>query len=73
MFRQRAQDIRIQEWHAVISESSRFCLYNDYKYNLNAETYLLDQTVCKFRRDLTKLRVGTAGLAIDTGRNSNMG
>ena len=66
-FKQRLKDIYIQTWHTQIESSTRA---NSYKLfcDFNFKPYLNCVTVKKYRFSLSRLRVSSHRLAIESGR-----
>ncbi|XP_060583529.1 uncharacterized protein LOC132739756 [Ruditapes philippinarum] len=68
----RILDIYKQEWYSNIRNSSRLSSYSIYKRSLETEDYLNKVNINKFRISLTKFRLSSHNLAIETGRYENV-
>ena len=66
LLRQRLRDTFIQNWQSRLQNSSRAMFYKEFA-NFEYQTYL-DLNKVKFRVALTKLRVSSHRLEIETGR-----
>ena len=60
-----------QRWYASINNSGRLKAYCSFKHHLIWEKYLLTVKANKYRVALTKFRVSSHDLAIETGRYTN--
>ena len=58
VFRQRMVDCYKQDWHSKLDESDRYITYRSFKSVHQPEKYLYDITISKFRKALTKIRLG---------------
>lgn len=67
LFKQRKKDNFIQNWNARINESSRALFYRSIS-SFEYQSYLDFITVKKFRVALTRLRVSSHRLEVETGR-----
>ena len=67
IFRQRIQDIFIQNWENDLSNMSRATTYNLFK-SFEFQEYLNKISIKKYRISLTKLRVSSHKLEIESGR-----
>jgi hypothetical protein len=70
--KQRLLDIYKQTWHSNISDSSRLSSYSSFKQVFECEKYLDCLPAKKFQIALTRFRVSSHKLAIETGRYSNI-
>ena len=61
-FKQRLVDQFWQEWHSKIQERERYMTYKNIKNNHEREKYLTTVNITKFRKILTKLRLGLLDL-----------
>ena len=68
----RILDIYKQTWYADINNSNRLETYNLYKHDFNLEKYLSCIKENKFRIALTRFRLSSHDLAIETGRYTNI-
>lgn len=67
LLKQRIKDQFIQSWNSRLHDSSRALFYNtiaDFKF----QPYLNVLTIPKFRKSLSRLRVSSHRLCIETGR-----
>ena len=71
VFKQRIIDCFLQEWQSSINESSLLDTYKLFKANFEYETYL-DILPLNLRSMLSKLRLSSHSLRIQTGRYSNV-
>ena len=55
---QRLKDQYLQSWYAELADSSKLCLYKDYKLYYEIETYLNCLNIRTFRHTLSKFRSG---------------
>ena len=70
--RQRLYHIYYQQWYSDVHNSRRLSSYSLYKTDLKLESYLENVTVVKHRIALSKFRVSSHKLAIETGRYYNI-
>ena len=70
LFKQRLTDQFVQAWTATLSVSSSLCTYKLFKNSFKFE-YYLDNIPLKLRIPLTKLRLSSHQLRIETGRYGN--
>jgi len=68
---QRITDIYQQSWYSRINNSSKLQSYSLFKHSYTREPYLDYITTKKYRIALTKLRVSSHSLHIETGRYIN--
>lgn len=68
---QRLKDTYIQTWRADVDNSSRLSSYRRYKQMFETESYL-NCLSDKFRIALSKFRLSSHSLAIETGRYQNI-
>jgi len=68
---QRITDIYQQSWYFRINNLSKFQSYSLFKHSYTREPYLDYITTKKYRKALTKLRVSSHSLHIETGRYIN--
>ena len=66
---QRLQDQSIQSWNSDIANSSKICLYRNYKLNYEHGAYLTCLNIRKFRHAMSKFRSGYHNLEIELGRH----
>ena len=62
---QRLRDQSIQSCNSEITDSSKLCLYKNYKPNYEHEAYLSHLSIRKFRNDFSKLRSSCHSLEIE--------
>ena len=67
MFRQRVKDNYVQTWNGENNASSRNDFYTAFS-TFGFKDYLKHVTINKFRHNLTRLRVSSHSLSIETGR-----
>ena len=67
LIKQRIFDIYQQSWYADINNSNRLETYSRFKHNFQVETYLNSLLDKKFRISLSKFRLSSHNLAIETG------
>ena len=67
MFKTRVKDIFMQDWHARLETSTRARFYNIFA-NFRYQNYLDDINVERFRTSLSKLRLSSHRLEVETGR-----
>ena len=67
LVQQRLRDIFVQDLNTLINESSRAIFYK-HIYNFNFSYYLTVVSVSKFRFALSRLRLSSHRLAVETGR-----
>ena len=60
--KQRLIDCYFQDWHSKLMDSERFAIYRQYKETHNREKYLESIKIFKFRKALTRLRLGITEL-----------
>ena len=65
--KQRINDQFVQNWNSRLTESSRATFYRQIS-NFNFQTYLNNINMKKFCQALTKIRVSSHRLAVETGR-----
>ena len=68
LIKQRILDMYYQKWHSDINNSPKLKAYCVFKQELVFEKYLDNISVKKYRSALTKFRVSSHNLAIETGR-----
>jgi hypothetical protein len=68
---QRLKDVHVQTWQTDIDNSSRLSSYRRYKHTFELESYLSFLSD-KFRIALSKFRLSSHSLAIETGRYQNI-
>ena len=66
--KQRLLDNFIQNWRSRLDLSSRALFYREIAGNFEFKSYLKSITVPKLRESLTKLRMSSHYLAVETGR-----
>ena len=66
----QTRDQYIQNWRSGMNTSNKFIFYRSIKTDFQQESYL-DILPSKYRKQLTKLRVGNHRLPIETGRWNN--
>jgi hypothetical protein len=69
--KQRIKDIYYQSWYANINNSRRLASYSIFKHEFKFENYLDNIKTNKFRIALSKFRLSSHDLAIETGRYTN--
>ena len=69
---QRLKDLYLQSWYAELADSSKLCLYKDYKLYYEHETYLNYLNIRAFRHTLTKFRSGRHNLEFEVGRHHGL-
>ena len=67
VFKQRLMDCFIQKWHSDLQNNGVLTLYKHFNVDFSYETYL-DIFPTKYRVALSKLRLSTHSLLIETGR-----
>lgn len=70
--KQRILDIYKQTWYTSINNSSRLASYSLFKHEFKLEKYLSYIPDKKYQIALTKLRLSSHDLAIETGRYTNI-
>jgi hypothetical protein len=70
--KQRIIDIFKQTWYSNINNSRRLATYSVYKHDLVFEKYLDAIKINKYRIALSKFRLSSHDLAIETGRYTNI-
>ena len=70
MLKQRLQDNFITHWYQEIRNSSTYQLYKEFKVNFGFEDYLVNIVNYKYRYALSKLRLSSHLLSIETGKFS---
>ena len=71
-FKQRLIDQYLQEWHNVINEMSRLCLYRTIKSSYAVDMYISVLNIRKFRHSYCSLKIGSLDLEIQRGRYNNV-
>jgi hypothetical protein len=71
IIKERILDMFKQSWYSDINNSSRLSTYSIYKHEFNLETYLKCIKNNKYRISLSKFRLSSHDLAIETGRYEN--
>ena len=66
---QRLRDQSIQSWNSEITDSSKLCLYKNFKPNYEHEAYLSHLSIRKFRNAFSKFRSCCQSLEIELGRH----
>ncbi len=69
-FKQRVIDEFTQSWNATLINSGSLCTYSLFKCSIGYETYL-DKLSCKLKTAVTRLRMSSHELRIETGRYGN--
>ena len=69
---QRILDIYKQSWYTNINNSNKLDYYSKYKHSLVLEKYINCIFDNKFRISLTKFRLSSHDLAIETGRYTHI-
>ena len=72
LIKQRILDIFKQTWYATINNSRRLASYCIHKHDFHFEKYLNCIQINKYRIALTKFRVSSHDLAVETGRYTNV-
>ena len=67
---QRLRDQSIQLWNSEITDSSKLCLYKNFKPNYEHEAHLSHLSIRKFRNAFSKFRSSCHSLEIELGRHS---
>lgn len=67
-FKRRVQDEFLQEWFTSIGNSSKLVLYKEIKSSFGYESYLDTILTKKCRSILTKIRLSSHNLKVETGR-----
>ena len=62
----------LQSWYAELADSSKLCLYKDYKLFYEHETYLNCLNIRTFRHTLSKFRAGCHNLEFEVGRHHGL-
>ena len=70
--KQRIIDIHMQNWYTIINNSRRLSSYCIYKHEFNSEKYLNCIKTNKYRIALSKFRLSSHNLEIETGRHTNI-
>ena len=70
--KERIMDIFKQNWHSSINNSSRLSTYSRFKHIFEYEKYLDIIHESKYRTSLTRLRLSSHDLAIESGRKYNI-
>ena len=70
-FKLRMKDIYLQDWNMKLSEKSKARAYSLFVSNLKVQKYLCEVKVAKHRIALTRLRMISDNLCIETGRWEN--
>ena len=71
-FSQRLKDQYLQSLYAELADSSKLCLYKDYKSYYEHETYLNSLNIRTFRHILSKFRSGCYNSRIEVGRHHGL-
>jgi hypothetical protein len=71
LFKQRVTDWYLQMWHSDIKVAKPLLTYNCIQLDHQYESYLNKVTNSKHKRALTKLRLSSTGLRIETGRHGS--
>ena len=69
---QRLKDQYLQSWYAELADSSKLCLYKDYKLYSEHETYVNCLNIRTFRLTLSKFRSGCHNSKIEVGRHHGL-
>jgi hypothetical protein len=72
MIKQRIFDMYYQQWYSSVTNSSKLQTYSSFKQDFRFEKYLDNIGTAKFRIALTKFRVSSHQLSIETGRYHNI-
>ena len=72
LIKQRIYDMYKQSWFSEINRSPKLKSYSLFKHNFEFENYLDSVNVTKYRYALTRFRVSSHKLAIETGRFYNI-
>ena len=72
IFQNRLRDVFITEWNHGLSLSSSSMLYKEMKQSFEMSPYLLIIQNKKHRNAITKLRLSSHQLNIETGRHTNI-
>ena len=72
MFSQRLKDQYIQLWHETLSVQPKMEYYCKFKENFEFENYLANIKNEKHRKELTRFRLSSHSLEIETGRYNNI-
>ena len=67
VFKQRINDIFVQNWHERLEGSSRANFYKSISH-FQFQPYLENINVCKYMKSVSKLRMSSHRLAIESGR-----
>jgi hypothetical protein len=71
IIKQRILDIFKQSWYTTINNSNRLSHYCLFKHEFETEKYLQLNMDTKYKTTITKFRLLTNNLAIETGRYNN--
>ena len=71
MFQRRVKDTFIQHWHSRLENSTRASFYRVFA-NFELQAYLKCVNIKKYKIALTKLRLSSHRLSIETGRWTNI-
>ena len=71
-FKMRVVDCHRQNWSENMSNMSKLRTFSLFKSSLSVETYLLLDIPHRFRKALSKFRIGIHDLEIEIGRRSNV-
>ena len=72
LIKERIYDIEKQTVYGIINNSNRLETYKRYKHSITFEKYLDNIVENKFRTALTRFRLSSHRLAIETGRFQNL-
>lgn len=72
MFSQRLKDQYIQSWHETLSVQPKMEYYCKFKEDFEFEHYLVNIKNEKHRKELTRFRLSSHSLEIETGRYNNI-
>ena len=72
LFSQRLKDQYIQSWHETLSVQPKMEYYCKFKEDFEFEHYLVHIKNEKHRKELTRFRLSSHSLEIETGRYNNI-
>ena len=72
LLKQRILDTYYQSWYAEINNSRRLSTYSLFKHDFLIESYIDNIPILKYRIAMSKFRVSSHDLLIETGRYNNI-
>ena len=72
LIKQRVTDHYIQKWQSDVNSSSRLTYYSKFKTSFELESYLINIKNDTLRKQLSKFRLSSHNLAVETGRHNSI-